>query len=167
MKTTLFAPLLAFLLLGSCQTTQQSLTQGMTRSGLAFSYADLSTPGGDTTQTNLAVSTGSFFEANQEIGVKVNYDDLNAGTASNSEWMLALYGRYYMATRDVLLPWFELDLGWADNDVASDFAWGMGVGMTQFITQGGAVEASLEYQDTLGDAATSGFRVLIGYSLFF
>jgi hypothetical protein len=167
MKITFSLALLAATLLGSCQTTQQTLSQGMTRSGLAFGYSDLNTPTGDATETNLSVSTGSFFEANQELGVKINYDDLSAGAASNEQWMVGLYGRYYMATRDIYLPWFELDLGWADNDADSNLAWGAGVGVTQFITQGGAVEASLEYQDTLGDLDSSGFRILIGYSLFF
>ncbi len=167
MKASALLPALALLALASCQTTQQTLRPGMVRSGAAFSYSDLDVAGTDVTALDLQVSTGTFFEANQELGVNLGYHDLDAGATSFSTWDLALYGRYYLETSAALLPWFELDLGWADNDVDSAFLWAAGAGISQFMTQGGAVEAALEYESVGGDVDTSGFRILIGYSLFF
>ena len=159
--------LAAVLLLGSCQTIQQPLRPGLTRTAVATSYSDLDTPAGDTKELAIHGSWGTFWESDQEIGVKVAYDDLEVSGASTEAWTLALYGRYYLATTEVLLPWDELDLGWTDNDRDSNISWLAGLGITQFVTQGGAIEAGVTYQDAFGDVDTSGIRFLIGYSIFF
>jgi hypothetical protein len=170
MKIVLLAALTGALLLPSCQTTQQHLKPGMTRTAVAFSYSDMSTPApvGDSTNLTVEGAYGTFYQADQEIGFKVNYSKNETElTGSTDQWMLAMYGRYYLATQEALLPWVELDLGWADATAGSGFAWSAGVGITQFVTEGGAIEASIDYQDITGDADTSGFRALIGYAIFF
>lgn len=167
MKIVLLAALTGAMLLPSCQTTQQHLKPGMTRTAVAFSYADMSTPAGDSTDLTVEGAYGTFYQADQEVGFKVNYSDSELAGASTDQWVLAMYGRYYLATQEALLPWFEIDLGWADATAGSGFAWGGGVGITQFVTEGGAIEASIDYQDITGDADTSGFRALIGYAIFF
>jgi hypothetical protein len=167
MKSVFLAALAGMLLLPSCQTTQQHLKPGMTRTAIAFSYSDMDTPAGDSTDLALEGAYGQFFESNQELGFKLGYNDSELGPASTESWILSVYGRYYLATQEALLPWFELDLGWADSDAGSGVAWSAGAGITQFVTQGGAIEASIEYQDLTGDADTSGIRAMIGYAIFF
>ena len=71
MKSAPFALLTALLLLPSCQTTQQPLKPGMIRTGMAFSYQDTSTPGAESTDMALELAYGSFFKADQELGVKL------------------------------------------------------------------------------------------------
>ena len=121
----------------------------------------------------LELAYGSFFKADQELGVKLGYNDSDenlsgpGGKSSSTDRLVAVYGRYYLATQEILLPWLELDLGWADNDVGSGLGWSAGAGVTQFITNGAAIEASLDYQDFAGDMDTSSFRFLLGYAVFF
>jgi hypothetical protein len=167
MKQWLPAALAATLLLGSCQTVQQPLRPGMTRTAISASYSDLDQAGADTKELNIQGAWGTFWESDQEIGLKVGYDDLEVNGSSSEAWSLAMYGRYYLATTNTLLPWVELDLGWMDNDADSNILWSAGVGITQFVSQGGAIEAGIEYIDTFGDLETSGLRLLMGYSIFF
>lgn len=153
--------------LASCQTTQQPLRPGLTRTAIAGSYSDLDSPVGDTKETELELAWGTFLESNQELGVKGSYVDRELNGGSTDAWTAAIYGRYYFSTADVLLPWFELDLGWTDDRSDSNVSYGAGLGITQFISQGGAVEASFDYSDAFGDVENSGFRFLIGYAIFF
>lgn len=167
MKSVFLAALAGLLLLPSCQTSRQHLKPGMTRTAIAFSYSDLETPAGDNTDMALEAAYGQFFEADQELGFKAGYNDTEMAGSSSDAWTLSIYGRYYLATQEALLPWIELDLGWADTDAGGGVAWSAGAGLTQFVTEGGAIEASIEYMDQTGDADTSGIRALIGYSIFF
>ena len=167
MKSISLAAIAGMLLLPSCQTTQQHLKPGMTRTAIAFSYSDMDTPAGDSSNLMLDAAYGQFFEANQEIGFKAGYNDAELGGSSSEAWSLALYGRYYTATQEALLPWVEVDLGYVDNDAGGGALVSAGVGLTQFVTQGGAIEAGLDYQYMTGDADTNGFRALIGYAIFF
>lgn len=159
--------LAALVLLGSCQTIQQPLRPGLTRTAVAASYADVDMPGGDSKEIAIDGSWGTFWESDQEIGVKVGYDDLEVPGSNTTAWTLALYGRYYLATTDVLLPWVELDLGWTDNDRDSNISYAGAIGVTQFVSQGGAIEAGIQYEDAFGDVDTSGIRLQIGYAIFF
>lgn len=167
MRTWLPFAAVGIVLLGSCQTTQQPLRQGMTRTAIAGSYSDLDTPSGDSTELSLEGAWGKFYTSDQELGVKLAYEDLDSGAASMDSWTASIYGRYYASTTGVLLPWAEIDLGWTDTSRDSDFSYGVGAGVTQFISQGGAVEASVDYFDALGDIDTSGLRFLLGYAIFF
>lgn len=167
MRITTPALLAGLMLLGSCQTMQQPLRPGMTRTAIAASYSDLDQPGGDAKEMSIQGAWGTMWEADQEIGVKVSYDDLEVAGNSSDAWTAALYGRYYLSSSDIMLPWVELDLGWTDNDADSNVSWGAGIGLTQFITQGGAIEAGIEYLDSFGDVETSGLRLVVGYAIFF
>ncbi|MCH2102031.1 MAG: outer membrane beta-barrel protein [Planctomycetes bacterium] len=159
--------LVALVLLGSCQTIQQPLRPGMTRTAVAASYSDLDLPNGDTKEVALNGSWGTFWESDQEVGLKVGYDNLEVPGSSTDAWTLALYGRYYLSTTDALLPWVELDLGWTDSDRDSNVSYAGAIGLTQFVSQGGALEAGIEYQNAFGDVDTSGIRLQIGYAVFF
>jgi len=167
MKPWIPLALVAGSLLASCQTTQQPLRPGLTRTAIAGTYSDIDSPAGDTKETELELAWGTFIESDNELGVKGSYLDNEVGSSSSTAWTAAVYGRHYFSTTGVLLPWVELDLGWTDDDSDSNFSYGAGLGLTQFISQGGAVEASFDYSDALGDVENSGFRFLIGYAIFF
>ncbi|MBC8405492.1 MAG: hypothetical protein H8E15_09715, partial [Planctomycetes bacterium] len=85
MKIVLLAALTGAMLLPSCQTTQQHLKPGMTRTAVAFSYADMSTPAGDSTDLTVEGAYGTFYQADQEVGFKVNYSDSELAGASTDQ----------------------------------------------------------------------------------
>ncbi|RMH04468.1 MAG: hypothetical protein D6702_03165 [Planctomycetota bacterium] len=176
--------LLPFLLalLPSCQTSSGPIfEEGTARSSFAGSWSKVTTspPKGadqDTTTLETAFTAGAFATPQIETGLKGSFFDQDAGKTSLRAWDAGLYGRYWFQDRGSLRTWVEGDLGYAQgrSQGISDrnVFWGLGAGMTQFLTESTAVELGLVFDHRSfrfrggGDTTISTLAVQIAYAIF-
>lgn len=119
---------------------------------------------------------GAFVSNTIEAGVKGGYTDLDAGKTQITTWDAALYGRYYLQDRGQLRPWGELQIGYGKggNGRANDrnIFWGVGVGLSQFLTESTAIELGLVYERRSfdfgrGSTDISLTALTLAYAIFF
>ena len=182
MRATLWI-LLVPLVAASCTTANGPAFRAETaRSAFSGSWSDttLTRPGNrnelEVTTMATDFSMGVFVNPEIEGGVKVGFFDQDAGKSRLRSWDASAYGRYYFQSTGTLRPWGEAQLGYAQgrDQGVSDTAvfWGVGAGMTQFLTDSTAVELSLDYDQRSfafrgGDTDIATTALTIAYSIFF
>ncbi|MBC8330261.1 MAG: hypothetical protein H8E31_16115 [Planctomycetes bacterium] len=174
----LLAPLAAL----GCQTANgPTFQEGTARSSFEGSWSTVNNqrpaPQKDLEVVTLdtAFSAGAFVTPEIEAGLRVGFFDQDADTARLRAWDAALYGRYYLQSHGTLRPWGEGRLGYSGgrSQGVSDrtIFWGVGAGLTQFLTESTALELSLAYEARTfdfggGDTDVSSTALSLAYAVF-
>ncbi len=121
-------------------------------------------------------STGAFLTPTMESGVNLDYlktrYSANPSTIGAASW----YGRYWFQTHGNVRSWAQAEAGYAKlqafGSQADNWFYSGSAGITQFITQNGAVEFWLEYSDFSWELRGAPYdvgdtSVYFGYSLFY
>jgi len=174
----LLAPLVAL----GCQTANgPTFEEGTARSSFQGSWSNVTNDRPrakndlEVTTLDTSFSAGAFVTPEIEGGLEVGFLDQDAGKSRVRAWDAALYGRYYFQSHGTLRPWGEGKLGYTGgrSQGSSDrtLFWGVGAGLTQFLTDSTAIELGLGYESRTfdfggGDTSITATVLEIAYTIF-
>ncbi|MCH2113197.1 MAG: hypothetical protein MK213_10090, partial [Planctomycetes bacterium] len=142
------------LALGSCQFARGTpFGSGSARATLSGHLMDTtSTVGGVYRDSNaLSLTTGAFATPDTEVGLDANWMEIDEGTLQAVDRGIGLYTRYWFHTKGSSRGWMEGSVGYGEmnynQETDSNMYWGLGLGVTQFMTETGAIEYGFDYTD--------------------
>jgi len=148
-----------------------------------FSQKTVETNSGDFDSDALRLngSYGYFYQPNVEVGAMVSYTDSEVGTAETTEWILNGFARYWIDTRNSTRPFlqgrvgvgntestFIQGQGTSKNDDLVEY--GIGIGLSDFISQSTSLDLLLEWADQQydnTDVQTDGLELSVAFSFYF